>query len=145
MAILFDTIDGMCRKKQRDVLFIRHPFYRYNDMYYNTRIEIPIDAKVKYLNFKYWTNNTISLDFVNFLKTNNIGYEYCLDVGILEGGNICIYIDVPHNKNNPNYQLLEDYLENPDGSMKHKELLFCYIKLDECNVYSFMDDEDYIP
>ncbi len=40
-----------------------------------------------------------------------------------------LYIDVPYDRNNPDYQKLEAMLENADGTSKTPGVIFCYLPL----------------
>ena len=39
-------------------------------------------------------------------------------------GERLLYIDVPYDRNNPLYQKVEGYLENPDGTMRLPSVKF---------------------
>ena len=41
-----------------------------------------------------------------------------------------IYVDVPFDTTDSTYQLLQTYLENPDGTMRHPTVTFEYYPLE---------------
>ena len=41
-----------------------------------------------------------------------------------------IYIDVAFDENDPQYQLVRKYLENPDGTPRNKRVRFYYLPLE---------------
>ena len=70
--------------------------------------------------------------FLKWLKEHGINWQECGSVAsescILPYlGNI--YLDVPFDENDPQYQLVRDYLENPDGTPRNKRVRFHYLPL----------------
>ncbi len=41
-----------------------------------------------------------------------------------------VYIDIPFDENDPQYLIVQDYLENSDGTMRDKQVYFCYLPLE---------------
>lgn len=41
-----------------------------------------------------------------------------------------IYLEVPFDENDPQYQIVRDYLENPDGTMHLKSVWWWYVPLE---------------
>ena len=41
-----------------------------------------------------------------------------------------LYLDVPYDESLPEYRALRDYLEYPDGTMRHSSVRFCVMPLD---------------
>jgi hypothetical protein len=41
-----------------------------------------------------------------------------------------VYLDVPYDESLPEYCVLRDYLEHPDGTMRHAGVRFCVMPLD---------------
>ena len=71
-------------------------------------IPIPDEERMNYL-----------LDFCqkNNIKTEILGPPSWS--GYIEGGPIYVYVDVPYDESDYNYQLLSKEFENPDGSPKY--------------------------
>lgn len=42
-----------------------------------------------------------------------------------------IYVDVPYDDSLPEYRKLADFLENPDGSARLPNAIFCYLPLEK--------------
>jgi len=133
MPMIIDPIDAIARKKQRTVLYVT--FVPLNDKGY-------FDAE----GFD-WENCETRKRVINWLESNNISYRFCqlfLEDGVL----VCpylghIYLDVPFHRENAEYKKLENYFENPDGSMKDETVRFCYLPLKAAMKNAHHDDPDY--
>lgn len=117
MPMLIEHIDAIARKKQRTVLCITfHPATVYED----------------------WGSYNFERDpnrkrVILWLKKQKIGWREC--GGVASENCMCsylgqIYIDVPFDEKNQQYQLVRDYLENPDGTMRNEQVVFCYLPLE---------------
>ena len=99
MPQLLQHIDAIAREKNRDVLFVHFEDYEENEQNPDSNRQ----------------------DVLSWLEQNNIPYEKCM--GLEEEGSIDsywgdIYIDVPFDLENEQYQILSDYLEDEEGVMK---------------------------
>jgi hypothetical protein len=117
MPMLVEHIDAIARKKQHDVLAIYfHPETVYEDWgSYNYKRD-PHRKRV-----------------ILWLKKHKIEWQECGDFA--SENCMCsylgqIYIDVPFDENDPQYQLVRDYLENLDGSMRNEQVIFRYLPLE---------------
>lgn len=114
---LFEYIDAIARKKQRTVLYITfHPPTVFEDLgVYNFERD-PNRERV-----------------IAWLEEHNIKWQECGPVAC-ENFDSCylgeIYIDVPFDENDPVYQMVRDYLENADGTMRDERVCFYYLPLD---------------
>ena len=117
MPMLIEHIDAIARKKQRDVLSIDfHPATVYED----------------------WGSYNFERDpnrkrVISWLKKHKIEWRACGEVA--SENSMCsylgqIYIDVPFDESNPQYQLVRDYIENPDGTMRNEQVVFRYLPLE---------------
>jgi len=119
MPMIIDSIDRIARIKQRAVLYVT--FAPLND-----------DGYFADEGFD-WENCETRKRVIDWLELNNISYQFCQRFwadGLLDypyQGQI--YLDVPFYRENAGYKKLENYFENPDGSMKDKTIRFCYIPL----------------
>lgn len=113
MAQVLKHIDKIAREKQRDVLFVCFEGDKFKDKEYEDYVE--------------------RNDFIVFLEKNNIGYEKCGEIASENGWKRYqgqLYIDVPYEKENTQYQILEKYLENEDGTSKIEGVIFYYLTLE---------------
>jgi hypothetical protein len=99
-------IDAIARQKGRDVLFVAFPeCYSVGDKYVS-----PDDCKTR-------------RRVIAWLDQAGIGWCPCAhaagdDGALLIGYLGHIYIDLPYDTADPEYQKLADFLETPDGKMK---------------------------
>ena len=121
MPMVIDSIDYIARQKKRDVLYVT--FMPINDDGYFDDEDFD------------WENCYTRKRVIDWLEFNKIGYQFCHRFwadGLLDypyQGQV--YIDAPFDQNNEQYKILEDYFENPDGSMKDPTVRFCYITLEQ--------------
>lgn len=115
MPRLIEHIDAIARREKRDVLSIRfHPdypdalSYRYEDDPERRRVLAWLDAQ-------------------------GIKWQPCGDVAN-EGRMMPylgeIYVDVPFDPGDPDFRKLQEYLENPDGMMRHPAVVFMCLRLE---------------
>jgi len=112
MPMIVEYIDAIARKKQRGVLLLKfHPenlgeaFFEYDYKKDKRRKKV-----------------------LSWLRKNKLPWLACAHEASSYLGDI--YIDVPFDESNPHYQLLKDYLENPDGTMRDKRIRFGYLSLE---------------
>ena len=115
--MLIEHIDAIARKKQRDVLAIHfHP------------------ASVYEVGGSYnYEKDPNRKRVISWLNKHKIAWQACGDVA--DEACMCsylgqIYIDIPFDESNPQYQLVRDYLENSDGTMRNEQVTFCYLPLE---------------
>lgn len=122
VAIMIESIDKIARNKQRDVLFIGFSMEcRHKDC-------------------------EIRQSLIKWLDENNIPYSYCArfrDENYFDSYARDLYIDIIFDENNPIYKLLEEHLENEDGSFKIDGTGFYYLTLDEAMKNLHHDEPDY--
>lgn len=111
MPQLLQHIDAIAREKNRDVLFVHFEDYEENEQNPDSNRQ----------------------DVLSWLEQNNIPYEKCM--GLEEEGSIDsywgdIYIDVPFDLENEQYQILSDYLEDEEGVMKIEGVYFFVLYLE---------------
>lgn len=152
--IVLRTLDQIAREKQQDALFVifhkifhksseeqrglslvshqREPYLPYDPRYIDTSC------------FDYVRCHERQL-FVQWLYENNINFEECWGFGSVRTyrhkGQI--YIDVPYDESNSQYQLISQYLENPDGSLKDPSIAWYVLKLEIATLYKdYVDPYD---
>ena len=111
MPQLLQHIDAIAREKNRDVLFVHFEDYEENEQNPDSNRQ----------------------DVLSWLEQNDIPYEKCM--GLEEEGSIDsywgdIYIDVPFDLENEQYQILSDYLEDEEGVMKIEGVYFFVLYLE---------------
>lgn len=135
MPQLIKFIDALARQKGRDVLLVRFgvvdeatgPFLISED-----------DDKPH-----CWEDNPLRIDLISWLDAR--GIEWCPCGGFATENCIStyqgdIYLDVPFDKGDPVYQVLSQYLENPDETPKIPGVTFCYLTL-KCAMRNSHHDE----
>jgi len=113
MPYLIQHIDAIARQKQRDVLLIT--FDEGED-------GIP--------DFEHVPQRTA---LIAWLDQQGISWRECgpvADPCCLRSYQGELYIDVPMDQNDPQYRLLCEHLEHPDGSMRIDGVRFCYLPLE---------------
>ena len=112
MPLLLEHIDAIARKKGRDVLLV---------VFDSTSDDI----------FDYKTLPARK-DLIAWLKANNIEFRECADIAREDGFDSYrgqLYLDVCYDENDPLYIKLRDHLENPDGSSRIPDVMFCCLPL----------------
>lgn len=115
MPSLIDHIDAIARRKQRDVLSIRFVTRETDRRAY----DYPQDPE--------------RLRVISWLDEHGIAWQPCgcvADENCMSSYRGDIYVDVPFKTDHPTYQLLQPYLENPDGTMRHPTVTFEYYPLE---------------
>jgi hypothetical protein len=128
-------IDAIAREKQRDVLYLEfHPESTVNPNTLKT-----LEDEIKYLEDerhirKYrYSEDKVRDEIIENLNKMNIPWELCdgLPTGYFETPKGQIYLDVPHDMNNPLCKTLHEYLEYPDGSMRFPSVRFYFFTLEK--------------
>lgn len=115
MPELIEHIDAIARKKQRDVLSIRFYTRDTNFIAYN------------------YMKDPERLRVIAWLDEHGVAWQPCGPVANenrMSSYRGEIYVDVPYDTTDPAYELLRDYLENPDGTMRHPTVTFEYYPLE---------------
>ena len=136
MPQLIEHIDAICRAKQRGVLYIQ--FYPVD--HYSFRV----DSKRKY----NWQTDKRRQKLLDWLDANGIYWTMCgpfaQQGGVFWLGYIGdIYVDVPFDEADPQYCLLRDHLEKPDGSMRNENVRLYYVPLDQAMKYVHHDEQGF--
>ena len=119
MPQLIQHIDQIARQKHRAVLFLL-----FND---------PVHEDDDFWPDLDYQNHSARQEILAWFKANGVAHYPC---GHFASENSMmsyrgqIYIDVPFDESNPEYQKVRDYLENADGSMKMSGAKFCYLPLE---------------
>ena len=119
MPMLIEHIDAIARKKQRDVLFI----YFHPENWGNHDVGDNYDYK----------QDTRRTEVLSWFDTHGIAWQRCGPVASETSFRSYlgeIYIDIPFDENNPQYQLARDYLENADGTMRDDNVRFYCLPLE---------------
>ena len=115
MPQLIKYTDEKCIEMNRTILFVQ---FDYNYLEDELREETPYIKET-----------------LEFFENNDIGYELIgpfSNSGILGGYFARCYIDVSYEVSDTKYKIVEEYLENSDGSMKDPKKLFGYCMVDDC-------------
>ena len=126
MPMSLEHIDKIARDKQRDVLYIEFDREVYPSYDYETYIE--------------------RQNLIKWLEENNIPYMPCGHIASEYGWESYIgqlYIDIPMDDNNSKYKLLNNHLENEDGSFKIKGVRYMYVSLKVAMKNAHHDEEGF--
>lgn len=127
MPQLIQYLDKIAREKQRDVLMLN---------FIDSSMDLDEVLDMDFEQYKPFVETTAWLD------ANNIKWQPCtLQLNMVLSGRI--YVDVPFDQDDPVYQKLADYLENPDGSMKIEGVKFFYMPLGKAMEYAYQDEPGY--
>lgn len=128
MPQLIKHIDVIARQKQRTVLSIE--FHPENWGIHSDEEGSDIDTSWRDYNFELDQRRT---DALAWLNENGVPWQECGPVASECGFRSYlgeIYIDVPFDESDPQYQLVRDYLENPDGTLRDENVRFYYLPLE---------------
>ena len=122
MPMLIEHIDVIARKKQRDVLYVTfHPEswgnYESDDISWRS-YDYRKDKRRKKV--------------ISWFDKHNVSWQLCGPVASEYGFRSYlgeIYVDVPFDKNDHQYQIVRDYLEYADGSMRDENVRFYCLPL----------------
>lgn len=123
MPQLIDHIDAIARKNRRAVLYLEFHPKNYFDF----------DEKGNRPDYN-WNQDSVREEILQHLNDINITWTLC---GHFANENmLCcylgqVYIDVPFDEANKQFQSLQAYLERPDGSMRFPTVRFYYLPLEE--------------
>lgn len=130
MPQIIQYIDAIARKKKRAVLFIGFgPQDKSADMFSDN-------------SYDYFTDERRT-EVLEWLTQNNILWEKC---GPFVTASFCfgylgdVYLDIPYNVENEQYQLVREYIENPDGSMRDERVTWYYLPLEHAMKNAYQDE-----
>ena len=137
MPRVMENIDRIARKIGRGVLFLEfHPKYDPEKDGFDKMFE----------QFDY-KNCDARKKVMKWFGENNVRHEECFNIGhegiLSQPYNGEVFIDVPFDKNDPDYLKVEQFLENPDGSMKREGVRFYYLSLEVAMQNKHLDDPAY--
>lgn len=135
MPRIVEHIDAIARKKQRDVLYVtfhKHVSengHQWRDVKnYNYHQDTKRDALCQWLDEQH-----IAWDICGHIASDNITWCYFGQ----------IYLDIPYDESDASYQLVREYLENPDGTMRDPRVVFCYLTLEIAMKNAHHDEPGY--
>ncbi|MGJ7918840.1 hypothetical protein ACI48D_25655 [Massilia sp. LXY-6] len=116
MPGLIEHIDAIARKKKRAVLYLEfhpRPFKEWRNYEYR---DDPTRAAV-----------------LSWFDAHGVPWTACgpfADPCVMAPWLGQVYIDVPYDESLPEYRALRDYLEHPDGTIRHEGVRFYAMPLD---------------
>ena len=119
MPMLIDCIDQIARNKQRDVIYVM-----FGEPGYTSREDFEL--------LEDWEHCEVRQYLLRWFEENGIAAVPCggfSSDGWIEGYFGHLYLDVPYDSNNADYQKLENLLEHEDGSTKLPGVMFCCLPL----------------
>ena len=139
MPMRINHIDKIARDKQRDVLFLI--FHEDQERPGGSEEDIADFMK----RYDYESDETRKMVLAWF-ESNGITAYPCgpfASGGLMGGYEGQLYIDVPFDKAHPDYQKIENFLENDDGTGKIPGVRFCYLPLEEGMKNAHHDEPGY--
>ena len=131
MPILLAHIDAIARQKQRGVLYVEfHPLALDPDAGEDLSARDIMASKT--MPDCAWQSLPIRQQLISWLNHQGIGWQRCghyAQVGLMMGYRGQIYIDLPFDTALPEFQALQTFLENPDGTMRYPRVHFIYCSL----------------
>ena len=128
MPQLIEHIDAIARKKQRNVLYLT--FTPINSSFYNLFADSDDDERNSY----NWEEDPLREKVCKWLTEHNIAWQECDHFAYENIWSSCyegqIYLDVNYDESDLKYQLVQNFLENPDGSMRLKSVTFWLVPLE---------------
>jgi len=121
MPQILEYIDHIAIEKQSTVLFLIFTPPQENL------------STLERINWIYWEKHPSRIKVTQWLNANSIKWRPCAgysNSGQLEGYDGTIFIDTPYDNSCKEYRKLENYLENPDGTLKLPYMKFGYLPLD---------------
>jgi hypothetical protein len=118
MPQILSHIDAIARREGRGVLFVTFGIDTLNMSF---PVEIPD-----------WREMPIRKQVIEWLDVNNYSWEACAEIAsenFMVAYLGTIYIKVPYDDQNPEYQKLQNYLETPTGTMRFDKVIFNYLPL----------------
>lgn len=118
MPQLIEHIDAIARQKNRDVLYLT--FFPQSD---------DLEEISQFIYQKSEARKTV----LQWLDANGIVWQPCGEfarTNVMMSHLGSVYLDVPFDTQDANFQKLTEYLENPDGSMKIKDVTFWAMRLE---------------
>lgn len=130
MTLRIRHIEAIARQEGRDVVFL--------EFYANV-----INQRAFLVSEHHWEALPIRIQIIEWLDNQKISWDFCA-LGDPEDEDFnyfgAIYIKVPYDETNSDYQKLKNYFEYPDDSMKIDAVNFCYFSLFEALKNSNHDD-----
>lgn len=133
MPMLLEHIDAIARQKQRGVLYVEfHP------LALDPKAGVNLSGRDimawKTMPDSAWKELPVRQKIIDWLGAQGVGFRPCghfAKEGLMMGYRGQLYIDLPYDKSLPAFQALQEFLENPDGSMRYPEVFFIYCSLDK--------------
>lgn len=121
MPALIEHIDAIARRKERAVLYLEfhpQPFREWRDYQYE--------------------DDSMRATVLAWLDATGVPWTRCgpfADPRVMAPYLGQVYLDVAYDEALPEYRRLRDYLEHPDGTMRHAGVRFYVMPLDQamCN------------
>lgn len=129
MPGLIEHIDAIARRKQRAVLYLEfHP-----------------QPYVEWRDYRFQEDATRTA-ILAWLDVNGVSWTRCgpfADPRIMAPYLGQVYLAVPYDESQPDYRALRDYLEYPDGNMRHEGVRFYAMLLDHAMQNTEHDEPGY--
>lgn len=145
MPQIIQYIDAIARQKQRDVLYLVFGERTVRAYMHEASAEDDADSGIFDV-LHEWERTPNRQMVLDWLDEQGIAWQSCggfANVNSMPPYMGFVYVDVPYDTALPEYQKLEAFLEQADGSRVFPDVLFCYVPLDMAMNNAEHDDPDF--
>ena len=145
MPLIIEYIDAIARQKRRDVLYLVFGARTVREYMHEASAEDDADSGIFDV-LHEWERTPNRQMVLDWLDEQGIAWQSCggfANVNSMPPYMGFVYVDVPYDTALPEYQKLEAFLEQADGSRVFPDVLFCYVPLDMAMNNAEHDDPDF--
>ena len=145
MPLIIEYIDAIARQKRRDVLYLVFGARTVRAYMHEASAEDDADSGIFDV-LHEWERTPNRQMVLDWLDEQGIAWQSCggfANVNSMPPYMGFVYVDVPYDTALPEYQKLEAFLEQADGSRVFPDVLFCYVPLDMAMNNAEHDDPDF--
>ena len=145
MPQMIQYIDAIARQKRRDVLYLVFGVRTVRAYMHEASAEDDADSGIFDV-LHEWERTPNRQMVLDWLDEQGMAWQPCggfTHVNCMRPYMGFVYVDVPYDTALPEYQKLEAFLEQADGSRVFPDVLFCYVPLDMAMNNAEHDDPDF--
>lgn len=145
MPQIIQYVDAIARQKQRDVLYLVFGARTVRAYMHEASAEDDADSGIFDV-LHEWERTPNRQMVLDWLDEQGMAWQPCggfTHVNCMRPYMGFVYVDVPYDTALPEYQKLEAFLEQADGSRVFPDVLFCYVPLDMAMNNAEHDDPDF--
>ncbi|MBP6241341.1 MAG: hypothetical protein KA389_00880 [Hydromonas sp.] len=145
MPQIIQYIDAIARHRQRDVLYLVFGARTVREYMREESTDDDADGDV-FDTLDEWERTPNRQLVLDWLDEQGMAWQPCggfANVNVMPPYMGFVYVDVPYDTALPEYQKLEAFLEQADGSRVFPDVLFCYVPLAMAMNNAKHDDPDF--